>query len=78
MTIKNGKWVDEFGNGINKEALNGHEFISFRDKFIGLYGSDGVSYSRLDIVSSLIGMSPEDEGILSKILLTGLLKRFRV
>lgn len=78
MTLVNGKWVDEFGNGVNKEDMNGWKLIQLRDKVVSLYGDDGITYNRLSIVSSLISMTPKQEALLSGILTNNLLDRFRL
>lgn len=78
MTLENGKWVDEFGNGVNQRDMNGWKLIQLRDKSVSLYGEDGITYNRLDIVSSLIGMSSKQESVLSSILRNNVLERFRL
>jgi hypothetical protein len=77
MRVVNGKWVDSFGNGINQEELNGQEFVTFREKFIGLYGSN-VTHSRIDILHHVMCMNESEERALSSVLNNGLLKRFRL
>lgn len=77
MRVKNGRWVDSNDNTINTTELNGHEFVTFREKFIGLYGSN-VTHSRIDILHHVMCMNESEERVLSSVLNNGLLKRFRL
>jgi hypothetical protein len=77
MRVVQGKWVDEFGNGINKEVLNGHDFISFRDKLTCIFG-ENVTYDKIDILHHVLKMDDVEHRALSGVLNNGLLRRFRL
>ena len=65
MKIENGKWVDQYGDPVT--VFNFNELKERGEKVQAVYG-ENITYNRIDLISSIKGLSEKEESSLAHLL----------
>jgi len=65
MHIKNGKWVDQYGDPVTVFSYD--KIREIGDNLVNLYGED-ITYSRINLISTIKTLTPKQEDDLAYIL----------
>lgn len=65
MHIKNGKWVDQYGDPVTVFSYDKMKEIG--DNLVNLYGED-ITYSRINLISTIKNLTPRQEDDLAYVL----------
>jgi hypothetical protein len=65
MEIKNGKWVDQYGDPVNN--FNVSSLLEIADNVTNVFGED-VTYSRIALISTIKTLTPKQESDLVYVL----------
>jgi hypothetical protein len=65
MRIINGKWQDQHGEAVT--VFNYNEVKEIGDNLVNLYGKN-ITYSKIELVSAIKSLTPEQEDSLAYIL----------
>jgi len=65
MEIKNGKWVDQYGDPVTVFSYDKMREIG--DNLVNLYGED-ITYSRINLISTIKQLTPKQEDDLAYVL----------
>ena len=65
MEIKNGKWVDQYGEPVTVFSYNKIKEIA--DNLVSIYGED-ITYSRINLISTIKQLTPKQESDLAYVL----------
>jgi hypothetical protein len=65
MHIKNGKWVDQYGDPVT--VFNYDKIKEIGSNLVNLYGED-ITYSRINLISTIKTLTPKQESDLAYVL----------
>ena len=65
MEIKNGKWVDQYGDPVTVFSYDKMREIG--SNLVNLYGED-ITYSRINLISTIKQLTPKQEDDLAYVL----------
>lgn len=65
MEIKNGKWVDQYGEPVTVFSYNKIKEIG--ENLVSIYGED-ITYSRINLISTIKTLTPKQEDDLAYVL----------
>ena len=65
MHIKNGKWVDQYGDPVT--VFNFNELKEIGEKVTAVYG-ENITYNRIELISSIKDLSEREENGLAQLL----------
>ena len=65
MEIKNGRWVDQYGDPIT--VFNYDKMREIGSNLVNLYGED-ITYSRINLISTIKTLTPKQESDLAYVL----------
>lgn len=65
MEIKNGRWVDQYGDPVTVFSYNKIKEIG--ENLVSIYGED-ITYSRINLLSTIKTLTPKQEDDLAYVL----------